>query len=76
MEAETWRSTLAAHHFGTHSQLTLVSVALILFPVLITVLPPHERPHIGPHFLRGRRAGTAIIALTMASLRDLALPLE
>ena len=40
MEAETWRSTLAAHHFGTHSQLTLVSVALILFPVLITVLPP------------------------------------
>ena len=60
MEAETWRSTLATHYFGTHSQLTLVSVASILFPVLITVLPSRERPHIGPHFLRGRLVGTAI----------------
>lgn len=60
MEAETWRTTLAAHYFGTHSQLTLVSVGLILFPVLITVLPLREHPHIGPHFLGGQLTGTAI----------------
>lgn len=34
MEAETWRTTLAAHYFGTRSQLPLVSVAVILFPIL------------------------------------------
>ena len=34
MEAETWRTTLAAHYFGIRSQLPLVSVAVILFPVL------------------------------------------
>lgn len=58
MEAETWRTTLTAHYFGTHSQLTLVSVGSLV-PVLITVLPLMSTL-IGPHFLGGQLTGTAI----------------